>query len=377
MFLKIKAIDISSECAILMDSDSGRIIYEQNIHKPKLIASLTKIMTAIMALESEKLDNIVTVDETVLKSYGTNLYLEVGEKISLRDLVYGLMLRSGNDAAMMIANYLSGSEEDFVVLMNQKANELGMHHTSFRNPHGLDEETENYSTAYDMALLTKYAMTQDEYQKIVKTKKHTVRTNYKTYVWTNKNKLLFSYQYLTGGKNGYTEKALKTLVTTATKGNFNLIAVTLNDPNQWKTHQDLHELGFSEYRNYKILNKKRFKVVEDTFYQDKLYIKHDFFYPLTKEEKELVYTKIEIEKLNNYQHSDKVGNVYVYLGDKKIHSQVIYVKKAKRNHLLIKLLKSLGILLLDTKKVIILLGDNVGTIAQINCSAWLLFKTKG
>lgn len=328
--INVWGIDISSECFILMEQNSGRVIAGKNIHRPKLIASVTKIMTAIIAIESKKLDKIVTVDKSVLKSYGTNIYIELNEEILLRDLVYGLMLRSGNDAAMMIASYLAGSELEFAKLMNQKAKELGMVNTIFKNPHGLDEETENYSTAYDIALLTRYAMQNNEYRKIVGTKKYIVKTNYKTYEWTNKNKLLFNYKYTTGGKNGYTEKANRTLVTTASKDKLDLIVVTLNDNNQWNNHQILHEYGFNNYKNYKILSKKHFKVVDDYFYQDKLYIKNDFYYPLRKEEKDLVTTKAKIVKLDGYRHNDVVGAIEVYLKDELIHSQDIYVSKPSK-----------------------------------------------
>lgn len=328
--VKIEGINASSECFILMDSNSGRILAGKNINKQRLIASITKIMTAVIAIESNRLGDMVKVDKTVLKSYGSNIYIEIDEIMSLSDMVYGLMMKSGNDAAMMIASYLSGSEEEFSKLMNAKAKELGMTNTIFRNPHGLDEKTENYSTAYDMALLARYAMSMDEYRKIVGTKKHIVKTNYKTYEWINKNQLLFSYKYITGGKNGYTERAYKTLVTTASKDNLDLIVVTLNDANQWVTHKNLHEYGFENYKNYRILNKANFKVVDEYFYKDKLFIKNDYYYSLKEEEKDKVYTKAKIIKLHNYNNNDKVGEVEVYLKDERIYTQDIYVYKKRK-----------------------------------------------
>jgi D-alanyl-D-alanine carboxypeptidase len=327
----LEVLNINSECAILMEQNSERIIYGKNINKSMLIASITKIMTAVIAIESKKLNNIVTVDETVLKSYGSNIYISIGEEMSLRDMVYGLMMKSGNDAAMMISKYISGSQEAFAILMNKKAQEIGMTNTIYRNSHGLDEETENYSTAYDMALLTKYAMGIPEYRKIVGTKKHIVKTNLKTYEWVNKNQLLFSYPYITGGKNGYTERANKTLVTTASKDNMDLIVVTLDDNNQWVTHKELHEYGFQNYKNYKILSVKNFKVVDDYFYKDKLYIKKNYYYPLKEEEKDRISVKVKIEKLNYYRDNEKVGVVEIYLDGKEMHSEDIYVdKKIKR-----------------------------------------------
>ncbi|MDD4036022.1 MAG: D-alanyl-D-alanine carboxypeptidase [Bacilli bacterium] len=334
--IKVDAFATSSECAILMDQDSGRIIYAKNIHRQRLIASITKIMTAVIAIESDRLDETVTVDETVLKSYGSNIYIEVGEKITLRDLVYGLMLKSGNDAAMMIAAYLSGSEAEFTKLMNVKVREIGMDNTIFNNSHGLDEETENWSTAYDMALLTRYAMEKKEYKKIVGTKKYVVKTNYKTYEWVNKNQLLFTNDYITGGKNGYTERAYRTLVTTSTKDNLNLIVVSLNDSNQWGNHSKLHEYGHEQYKNYKILHKKNFKVVDDYFYKDKLYIKNDYSYPLTEQEKEKVSVTVKIEKLNEYKNNEKVGELYLYLNNELIHVESIFVYKEEQKSNLLK-----------------------------------------
>ena len=196
---------------VLMDMKSGRVLKGKNYNSPVLIASITKIMSCLLAVESKKLDEVVVVSDIIKKSYGSGIYIEVGEEISLRDLLYGLMLRSGNDAALMVAEYVGGDIDTFVSMMNKKAKEIGMLHTTFVNPSGLDNtDSGNYSTAYDMALLTRYAMGYSDYRKIVGTKKHVVKTNKKTYVWHNKNKLL-NEKYVTGGKTGYTKKAKRTL----------------------------------------------------------------------------------------------------------------------------------------------------------------------
>ncbi|HHT38056.1 MAG TPA: D-alanyl-D-alanine carboxypeptidase [Mollicutes bacterium] len=322
--LPTNAITTSGDGVILMEEGSGRVLYGKNIHKRKLIASTTKIMTAVLAIESNQLDDIVTVDESILKSYGSNIYIQVGEEMSLRDLVYGLMLRSGNDAAIAIASHLGGLEH-FVKRMNDKAKEIGMSNTEFINPHGLDEAKSNISTAYDMALLTKYANQYDEYRKIAGTKKHIVKTNYKTYAWTNKNKLLTSYKYTTGGKTGYTEKARRTLVSTAQKNNLNLIVVTLDDGNDWNTHKTLYEYGFENYRNYRVLNKNNFNVESD-YYKEDLYIKNDYYYPLKITETDNMYLKIKLEKLKKYKDKDKVGVVEVFYNEKLVHQENVYVK---------------------------------------------------
>ena len=263
--LNINAITDNATSAILMDTDNNRILYENNIHNVRSVASISKIMTAIVAIESKKLDNIVTIGDEINSAYGSGVYIEKGEKIKLRDLLYGLMLRSGNDAALAIANYVGGSVENFVKMMNDKAIELKLRNTTFNNPSGLDQEKGNYSTAYDMAIITSYAMSLDEYKKITSTKSYTLKTNKKTYKWKNKNKLLKTYKYTTGGKTGFTEIAKRTLVTTASKDNVNLVVVTLNDGSDWKDHKDLFEYGFQHYRNYLILDKKNFSLYEKKY----------------------------------------------------------------------------------------------------------------
>ena len=287
-------------------------------------------MTCILALENKDPSEIVTVDESINKSYGSGIYISVGEEISLLDLLYGLMLRSGNDAAIMISTYISGSEEEFVKLMNKKAEYIGMKNTIFYNSSGLDNTTRgNLSTAYDMALLTKYAMQNELYREIVKTKKHTVKTNLKTYIWHNKNKLL-QYDYITGGKTGYTEKAKRTLVSTASKDSLNLIVVTIKDSDDWNTHKTLYEKTFENYKSYKVLNKKTFSVPGDTYY-DELYIKNDVYITLKKDETKSLVSHIELKKITNYEDGELVGTNYIYLGDTLLYKEDIYAKKHPSN----------------------------------------------
>ena len=320
----IKAIEVSSKSAILMDEDTGRILYAKNIDNKSLIASTTKIMTGILAVESGKLDEIVTIKDDILKAYGSNIYISIGEKILLKDLVYGLMLRSGNDAAIAISSYVSNNTDNFVKLMNNKAKEIGMTNTYFCNPHGLDEECENISTARDMALLTKYANKNKIYKEIVGTKRHVTKTNLKTYDWYNKNKLLSTYEYTTGGKTGFTKKARRTLVTSATKDNLNLIVVTLNDPNDFTTHKNLYEYGFNNYKKYLILSKKKFGFKND--YYDNLYISDDIYYTFKKDELDNVYVKYKLDKIDSPRTGDKVGIIEIYIGNKKIITEDIFVK---------------------------------------------------
>lgn len=323
------ALSVSSRSACVMDTESGRILYSKDIDTPRLIASTTKIMTAIIAIESGNLDDVVTVGDEVLKMYGSSIYLSVGEQISLRDLLYGLMLRSGNDAAEVISIFIGGSEEEFVKRMNQKAIDLGMKNTVFNNPHGLDEITQNKSTAYDMALLSSYASKNKIYKEIIGTKKYETQTNLKSYIWFNRNELLNNYEYCIGGKTGYTPSAGKILVSNAEKNNMLLTTVTINDGNQYQTHKELYEYIFENYKKYLILDHNNF-YIDNNFFNDKIYIKDDFYYPLTEEEKNDIKVFIKLTKIRNYKNNEAVGYVTVKLKNKEIYTDQIYVKKSNK-----------------------------------------------
>ena len=324
---KVNASTTSASSYILMDETTGRVLLSKDMNSKRLIASITKIMTSIIAIESGKVEDTVTIDDSILKAYGSGIYIEVGEEIKLKDLLYGLMLRSGNDAALAIANYIAGSEENFVNLMNVKAKELGMKNTLFYNASGLPTPHGNYSSCYDMALLTRYVMKNKLYREIVSTKEYKVTTNYKTYVWNNKNKLL-RYNYITGGKTGYTEESGRTLVSSATIDGMNLIAVTIRDSDDWNTHLELYNYAKDNYASYKVLNKNKFKVIGDTYYKDNyFYIKNDVYIPLKKNEKKSLVSHIILEKKKNYKINDKVGINQIYLGNKLLYEEDIYIIK--------------------------------------------------
>lgn len=330
LIFPISAVADSSKSSIVMDLDSGRVLYENDANHQRLIASITKIMTAILAIENGDLDKKVIVGEEVLSMYGTNIYVEVGEKMTMRDLIYGLLLRSGNDAAVVIAKEIGGTEAKFVQMMNSKAREIGMKNTVFKNPHGLDEVTENYSTAYDMALLSKYAFSNKIYRKIVATKKYEVSTGKKTYLWYNRNRLLDNYKYCTGGKNGYTPSAGKTLVSTASKGNLNLTIVSLNDGDSYSNHQNLYENMFSKYHRYKIVDKDSF-VVSKEFSHKNVYLKKSFYYPLTDSEINDIRTVVHFFDSSS---SDKVGVVDIYLNNQKLEIFQFTSKKKRKSNFL-------------------------------------------
>lgn len=286
-----------------------------------------KIMTCVIAIESGKLDNIVVVDSSIKKAYGSGIYIEEGEEITLKDLLYGLMLRSGNDAASMIASYVGGSVEEFVNMMNNKAKELGMKNTTFFNPSGLPTPSGNYSSVYDMALLTRYAMQYDIYREIVSTRKHKVTTSKKTYIWNNKNKLL-NYDFITGGKTGYTEESGRTLVSTANINNMNLIVVTIKDSDDWNTHLELYNYAKDNYESYKILNKEKFILPGESFYNsDTLYINNDIYILLKKEEVKKLTSHIILNKKDKAYNNEKIGVIKIYLDNKLVHEEDIFIQK--------------------------------------------------
>ena len=230
-----------AEAFILMDAESGRVLAAQNAERELPIASTTKIMTALVAIEHGKLSDIVTVKESHLKE-GSSMYLRAGETLTLEELLYGLLLPSGNDAAECIADHCGGSVAQFVAWMNEKAQALGMAHTSFANPSGLDAPG-HYSCALDMARLAARAMEDPTFARIVSTRTAAAGER----MLGNHNKLLASLSGCTGLKTGYTDAAGRTLVTCCEREGLRLIAVTLNDREDWKDHAALYEYGFPTY----------------------------------------------------------------------------------------------------------------------------------
>ena len=242
---------VSAEQAIMMDQDSGLILYNKNMDNPQLIASITKVMTAIIAIEQGDLSDQVKVSQEAILAEGSSIYLTEGESMTLEDLLYGLMLRSGNDAALTIAEHIGGSEEGFVYLMNEKVNWLGLEQTSFANPHGLDAEN-HYSTAHDIAKLMRYAMNNETFAEINRARSYQAKS--RSYQWYNKNKLLTHYYpHTIAGKTGYTKAAGRTLVSVAEKNGRQLIVVTINDPNDWFDHMRLYEWGFEQEEELKLI----------------------------------------------------------------------------------------------------------------------------
>ena len=229
-----KCISTSATSSVLVDAESGRVLYEQNADREMLIASTTKIMTALVAIREGTLTDSVRVSRAAAYTEGSSMYLKEGEELTLETLLYGLMLCSGNDAAVAIAEHISGSQAEFAKLMNQTAQELGMVHTSFANPNGLDAEG-HYSTARDMARLACAALDNETLARIVSTRTAAIGGR----TMTNHNKLLSYTSDCIGLKTGYTKAAGRTLVSCAERNGQRLVAVTLQDGNDWADHQAL------------------------------------------------------------------------------------------------------------------------------------------
>lgn len=298
-YIYAENIHVSARNAILMEQQSGRILFEKNAYDPHRIASITKIMTAVLAIESGKLEDNVKIKKEAVSVEGSSIYLTEGETLTLKDLVYGLMLRSGNDAAVAIADYVGGSVDGFVYLMNEKARELGMSATSFANPHGLDDHEEHYSSAYDMAQLTRYAMNNETFREIFATERYRAPKEGDEWgrSWRNKNKLQTGlYDYSTGGKTGYTKRAKRTLVSTARKNDMDLIAVTLHAPDDWNDHIAMFEYGFATYELKTLVPKGKYKQVKDEFYRGNLIIRQPVLFPLKEDELDQLTSSVTLYK---------------------------------------------------------------------------------
>ncbi|MGN8874389.1 D-alanyl-D-alanine carboxypeptidase family protein [Pseudoflavonifractor sp. HCP28S3_F10] len=281
---------ISAQSAILVDADSGRVLYAHNAGEERPIASTTKLMTALVAVESTpELDAVFTIRREWTGIEGSSMYLKAGEQLTLRELLCGLMLSSGNDAAVAIAGGCAGDVETFVGWMNRRAADLGMEHTHFSNPNGLQDE-DNYSTARDMAALARAVLEHEELVEIMSTKSITVAGR----TLVNHNKLLWRYEGCIGMKTGYTEKAGRTLVSCAQRDGQRLIAVTLFDRDDWNDHAALLDYGFETYPSTLLARAgKEFRMLPlegslNRFIPVEVY--SDVRYPLTAQER----VKVEV-----------------------------------------------------------------------------------
>lgn len=244
---------INSRAYVVIDRKSNTILVGKNENQKKKMASTTKIMTALVVIEHVNLSDIVEISKKAASTGGSRLGLKTGDKITISDLLYGLMMRSGNDAAVALAEYVAGSISDFANLMNEKANSLGLSNTHFVTPHGLDED-EHYTTAYELALLSNYAMNNEIFAKIVGTKNYTITINGYPKVLTNTNELLGVLNGVYGIKTGFTNGANRCLVTCCKRGNMDIICVVLGaDTKKYRTTDSVKLIEYT-FNNFTYVN---------------------------------------------------------------------------------------------------------------------------
>lgn len=285
-------IDVKGDYVVMVDDI---LIEEENMDHIQSVASISKVMTALVALENGNIHDVIHIDLETTKQIGSSLYMLEKESYTLLSLIYGLMLRSGNDAAYAIANHVGGSQEAFVKMMNEKAKDIGMKNTIFSNPSGLDEfDNGNQSTVYDMALCMKEAMKHDIFRIITNTKQYKAENHR---VWINKNRLLKEYAYCNGGKTGYTKNSGKTLITSSKKENLESIVVSFREDDYFMLHKRLHEQIQQKYKSILLIpkgiyqiNNKRFEISEDI---KTLLLKENLIWIETKIEKDHIMIRYQ------------------------------------------------------------------------------------
>ena len=291
VILAFPCYGISAQKAVVLDAETGRTLFEKDPDTRSLIASTTKIMTALVVCEHCNVLDRMRIPKEAVGIEGSSMYLKEGEVLTIQELLYGLMLQSGNDAAVALAIYCGGTVEGFAQLMNDKAHQLGLINTHFVNPHGLDAP-DHYSTANDLAELASYAMQNPVFATTVSAK--TVRVGQR--VLTNHNKLLWQYEGADGVKTGYTKKAGRILVSSAMQDGRRLTAVTINAPDDWNDHKHLLDEGFDRYEVRRIISKGEtlgfIEVAGGMSGYAELVADGDFSFPLAKDETvTLVFSK--------------------------------------------------------------------------------------
>jgi len=317
---KAEAIpEIFARSYIVIDSDSGRIIGSGNPNEKLPIASTTKILTAILAIENiENIETRIEVPAKCVGIEGSSIYLQPKQIVSVKDLLYGTMLRSGNDAAATLSAFAERNSEDgFVDMMNKKAAELGALNSNFVNPHGL-HDNEHYSTAYDLALISRYAMKNDTFKTISSTERYMAESL--NTVFYNKNKVVYQYEYGNGIKIGYTQAAGRCLVASAEKDGTEIIVVVLNDGNWFQDSYKIFDWAFENYKTWQIVEEGQFagRASDGT----PVFISDSFSYLMTEEEKDKIrfQTNITTPLILNKDSRVVCGEYSIYLGNELIHS---------------------------------------------------------
>ena len=312
---------------IVIDEESGRILHAVNENDIRPMASTTKIVTCITVIENCDVKREVEIKEEWINIEGSSMYLKKGEVLSVEELLYGLMLRSGNDCAVALACFVSGSIDSFALKMQEIADKAGAENSSFKNPHGLDCEG-HYTTVKDLAFITRYAMKNDLFKKIVSTKKIAIGRGENRRILYNKNKLLNNYEYATGVKTGYTKKAGRCLVSSSSKEGFNLICVVFNCGPMFERSEELLNSAYKKYKRIKLLSKDSSvgEVVSKRGNLLPAYVNDDLYFPLSEGELNEVdfqfnpYKKEQIlEKFNQ-----EIGTIKIFFKKQLLFERKIF-----------------------------------------------------
>ncbi|SEF74986.1 D-alanyl-D-alanine carboxypeptidase (penicillin-binding protein 5/6) [Caloramator fervidus] len=340
-FSKERQLNLNCIAATIIDQDSGRILYSKNGNKILPMASTTKIMTAIVALERGNIKDIVTISKKAASTPGSSAGLKAGDKVTLEELLYGLMLKSGNDAAVAIAEHIGGNVQNFVRMMNDKAVELGALHTSFITPHGLDAD-DHFTTANDLARITAYAMKNEMFAKIVSTKEISSGiTGPFKYSYNNINKFLFRVENSDGVKTGYTGNAGKCLVASVKHKFGRFICVILNSSDRWEDAENLVQYALKKYNFIKVFDKTEI-VKSIPVYggnQKNIYAqtKSELYIPILPEEKDKIKVEVYVPSVvfAPISKGEIVGNIVVKLDGSIIAKYpVVSDREVKRKNFL-------------------------------------------
>lgn len=327
--INVESAEASSNYSeIVMEVNTNRVLYENDSSSKKYMASTTKILTSICVIENTDINKFIKINKNSVGIEGSSIYLKEDEEISIKELLYGLMLRSGNDCAVALALETSGTIYNFAKLMNETAEKIGAKNSNFTNPHGLHDDN-HYTTAYDLALISCYAMKNPTFREIVSTKKITVSNTKGDYqrVLINKNKMLSSFDGCTGIKTGYTKKAGRCLVSSAKRNGMELVCVVLNCGPMWEESKNMLTSCFNNYSLYKIFESDNIvDFNKNDFVKTVAYIKNDVILPLTEEEYKTLRYEIKYDEDIDIsiKPNDSIGKINFYLKNNLIFSEKIY-----------------------------------------------------
>lgn len=315
--------NVSAAGAVLINADTGTVVYEHNAYEQRAMASTTKIMTALLTAEAGNLDERFTADSYAIKTEGTSMGLREGDIVTRRSLLYGMLLPSGNDAANAAAVSVGGSMGEFVKLMNKKAEELGLKDTHFANPSGLDAQG-HYTTAYDLAMLTRAALQNPIFAEICSCASARVEFGNPPYMRTlsNSNKMLWQYEGCIGVKTGFTDNARRCLVSAAKKNGVTLIAVTLSDADDWADHTNMLNYGFTKVHPSEIVLPSPIYVTVVGGYEQqvRLLLADRITLPLSEEEEQTLSIQVNTEPFlyAGFEKGKTAGKACVYLNGEYI-----------------------------------------------------------